>query len=134
MAYNDGYFHNIQPYDKETVTRNIIYEIYSSDGKYFVQGAGALQIVWDVVLILLALDSVFVFLLKKQREINMLFKIIILGITLYLMLFEGRSKYLYMFLPIYICFAGVILSEVLQQFEILKSLYCEGEINGCAYR
>ncbi len=50
---------------------------------------------------------------KNENAEYLSFKITIIGITLYLLLFEGRSKYLFMFLPIYVSFAGVILSELL---------------------
>ena len=36
---------------------------------------------------------------------NRLLMIILIGVTLYVLLFEVRSKYLYMYLPIYILLA-----------------------------
>ena len=40
-------------------------------------------------------------------------KIIILGVSAYTLLFEGRAKYLFMFVPIYLVAAGMGLNEMI---------------------
>lgn len=127
VVYNDGYFHNVQPYDKSIVDKNIIYELCSNDGKYYILGAEVMQVLWDLILILITLDIIWGLFVKKDNEMNSVFKVIILGITMYLMIFEGRSKYLFMFSPIYIVYAGLMLSELMKyiNYIIKKITYAE---------
>lgn len=111
VAYNDGYFNNVQFFNKDKVEKNMLYEIYCKKGKYYSIGANIFQVLWDLILVIIGMS---VLVRKDIRIINKyeVFEIMILGITAYLMLFEGRSKYLFMFLPIYIAFSGIILDEI----------------------
>lgn len=114
VAYNDGYFDHVEPYDKSTVDRNLIYDLYANDGKYYLLRADIMQVFWDFILLLISSDIIIcIFVRKRRAGVYSVFKIVILGITLYLMLFEDRSKYLFMFLPIYIAYAGLMLNELL---------------------
>ena len=122
VAYIDGYFHHLEPYDKSTVSKNLIYDLYVRDGKYFFLRADIMQVLWDLVLLLISFDIV-ICILKKQKEVFSVFKITILGITLYLMLFEDRSKYLFMFLNIYIAYAGLMLNELLMEIRQIYNIY-----------
>lgn len=113
VMYNDGYFHNVQPSspppDKpEGLLGNISYRLLWKEGNLYYVSAGSLQVIWDVVLILLMFGGI---LLWRDHSSKM-FEICILGITLYLLLFEGRAKYLYMFLPIYTCMAGIVFDKI----------------------
>ena len=67
------------------------------------------QTVWDMVLLSL-MAGIVVF---RKRDFPKVLELCILGVTLYLMLFEGRSKYLYMFLPVYLMTAGASLQYFL---------------------
>ena len=44
-------------------------------------------------------------------------EITILGIVLYMLLFEGRSKYLFMFLPVYFTLAGIGFGRIRSRLE-----------------
>ena len=130
MAYNDGYFHNVQAGGASVsneLERNIYYELLEKEnGIYYQVSAGTLQVAWDFVLILLMLS---VLLLYKNGSYK-LFEILILGITVYLMLFEDRSKYLYMFLPIYVSAAGISFAEIDGQLlKIRKTIVMAGRNN-----
>lgn len=111
VAYNDGYFNNVQFFSRDTVEKNIWYDIYPKEGKYYSFGANLFQILWDLILIIIGIS---VLVNQEIRTIKKyeLFEIIIMGITAYVLIFEDRSKYLFMFLPIYVMFSGVILDEI----------------------
>lgn len=108
IVYNDGYFNNVQMHGdwvSDELKHNILYDILEKEnGKYYQVGASILQIIWDGILLLIIICSFNG--IKNRLECKYLFyKIALLGITVYLLLCEGRSKYLYMYLPIYVDFA-----------------------------
>lgn len=122
VAYNDGYFHNVQvspPTASHELSKNILYRLLwkGEAGVLYQLSAGILQTAWDAVLLCLMAS---VFLLRK-KDFYKLYEILILGITFYLMLFEGRSKYLYMFLPVFLCAAGVSFAACNDQYTRVKN-------------
>ena len=50
---------------------------------------------------------------KSDNMFMLYIKIIILGVSAYTLLFEGRAKYLFMFVPIYLVAAGMGLNEMI---------------------
>ena len=121
VAYNDGYFHNVQalpPAVSHELSPNLLYKLlWKEDGSLYQISAGILQVAWDAVLLSLMAGAV----LLRKRETYKLYQIMILGITLYLMIFENRSKYLYMFLPVYLCAAGISFAECKNQYIRMKN-------------
>ena len=113
VAYNDGYFHNLQVYPPSAsheLKQNLLYQLLWKDGgNLYRVSAGVFQTVWDMVLLSL-MAGIVVF---RKRDFPKVLELCILGVTLYLMLFEGRSKYLYMFLPVYLMTAGASLQYFL---------------------
>ena len=85
-----------------------------------------LQVIWDFTLILLTLGFLILFVTGYHREKYYLFEIIILGIVSYLFIFEDRSKYLFMFLPVIMCFAGIIFCDLRRlcnkAYNVIKEL------------
>ena len=119
VVYNDGYFHPVAHYSEDWVEHNFWYEIYHAKGKYYAFGANIMQILWDFVLLSFMLGAFF--RKGKDNTSDAVFKIIILGVTLYLMLFEARSKYLFMFVPVFVVYAGIILNDLLGRIEKVKT-------------
>lgn len=122
VAYNDGYFHNVQvspPTASHELSKNIWYRLLWKEeaGVLYQLFAGILQTAWDAVLLCLIAS---VFLCRKHDSFK-LFEILISGITLYVLLFEGRSKYLYMFLPVYLCAAGMSFAACSGQYTRVKN-------------
>lgn len=117
VAYNDGYFHNVQGKLKDTED-DVWEQLYSKQGDRYEILANTFQTIWDGILFLLLIGMI----LKKfgKNDIYVLFEILILGVTLYLMCFEGRSKYIYMFLPVYLCTAGIALHRLSNFFFGIK--------------
>lgn len=125
-VYNDGYFHNVQSNLLKKLKKTFLYGIYARKGKYYAHGANLMQILWDVVLLTMMLYCLNLFLAflrrrsnpelaptkvqpSQERDMANLLKLVIMGVTLYLMLLEGRSKYLYMFLPAFLAAFGGML-------------------------
>ncbi len=114
VAFNDGAFHHIEPYSADEVRHDLIFSIYNREGNLFQHIAGIRQILWDFILVMLFWGWILKTQEKNNREVVL--KLIIMGIVLYLMIFEGRYKYLYMFLPIFLIYGGI-------GFEKLKEVY-----------
>lgn len=113
VAYNDGYFHNMSAHEDKDVEKNRLYLFYlDKNSKTYALGASVMQVLWDMILALLIFNT-FVLVRKHKSEwtIDLFAEIAILGITLYLMLFEGRAKYIYMLLPVYLYYAGIIMAR-----------------------
>lgn len=118
VAFNDGGFHNVQPYDHENVDHSLIYHFYDNEGEYYSFVVEIRQILWDLVLIMLC-APILIFSKNKNIGLYLFFELSIMGIVLYLFLFEGRSKYLYMFLPLILTYAGVLMEQVFKGIEFI---------------
>lgn len=115
-AYGDGNFNVIQDM-LEDIKPGFFANFYLLDGKYNWFLLNIEQIIWNMILLCIFLGS-----MKKHKhsEIN-IYYIIIMGVTCYLMLFEGRSKYIFMFLPVYIYTFGLSLDTIVKYpFQINK--------------
>lgn len=69
-----------------------------------------MQTVWVVVLCLTVIAAVL--LLKQKPDEKWILCLSIIGITLFTLLFEGRSRYLLTYVPYYVILAGVGLQEL----------------------
>ena len=141
VAYNDGYFNNVQQETMYKMDRSLLYEIYMKPGKYYQISATVFQILWDAILsviMLYAFVGLWISLrghggkmarngggnpadrlnpLEAQQKRSavdavLLSKIAIIGVTVYLMMLEGRSKYIYMFLPVYLLAFGTMFDRI----------------------
>lgn len=129
QAYNDGYFDNKQNEKMNKLAGSLWYDIYAREGKYYQYGAMLMQVLWDMVLLsmmLYCLGRVLAFIQKRRRPGQALceeqqgaardmlnfVKLVIIGVTLYQLCLEVRSKYLYMFLPAFLVAFGVTLHTV----------------------
>ena len=122
VAYCDGYFNNVQAGldgELKEPKMDFLYAVLDPAGALYSAGVVGLQVVWDSVLILLFLGAI---LSLREKGVENCLKLMILGITLYLMIFENRSKYLYMFLPVYLCLAGMGLYRM-RKFLSRKAIH-----------
>lgn len=71
-----------------------------------------MQVTWFLVLVMIGLTCFTG--LRYTSPDCVIHKIIILGMTLYILLFEDRSKYLYMFVPAFVALAGISLADYLK--------------------
>lgn len=55
--------------------------------------------------------------MRKNNGEKGMIPVFIMGITLYLLIFEGRSKYLYMFLPVFLVGADLGIQSAACQFN-----------------
>ena len=121
VAYNDGYFNNTQQKAMYNMDKTFLYNVYIHDGAFYQVPATLFQILWDAMLLTMALYALGMVLRIRarrgkrggaNRDVLLFMMIIALGINAYLMCLEGRSKYLYMFLPVYIVMFGVMFHDL----------------------
>ncbi len=131
-AYNDGYFHNVQTTRCRQAERNLIYEVYMKNGRFYQPGAALMQVLWDAVLLTMMLWAAWGIVARLRRggaqpgdlgtrsdamaSALLVVQIAILGATLYILCLEGRSKYLFMLLPAYMVAFGLMLHELCVAF------------------
>lgn len=108
--YNDGTFSfgregNFYIFIPEERNRldHILRQIFYVDGKYYRVLATAEHIIWLTVLLSICLCIVPC---RKNRPGEVLIALTLLGVSIFLLLFECRSRYLYLFTPLYIVLAS----------------------------
>ena len=111
--YGDGTFAPYQQTIKADHFGDSFWEQIMIDGKpYYQHYALAEQALWLLVMCCILCEA----LLRAGREKPWVFlKLVILSVSLYLMLFEGSAKYIYMFLPFYLLLAGAGLRALLDR-------------------
>ncbi len=88
-------------------------EIYHIDGKYYALSARFFNSMWMIILAAAALSCFLPRRLPEKSEVNIL-RLTVVGLTLFLLLVEGRARYLYHLLPVFILLAVcgmLVLSE-----------------------
>ncbi len=91
---------------------SFIERIFIKDKQYYYLYALLEQTLWLLVLALVLCGA----LLSVRQDRHILFlQMVILGVSAYVLLFEGRAKYLFMFVPVYLLLAAVGLRYILHR-------------------
>lgn len=107
IIYGDGYFDKVKTINVHDGSRKA--DIYVEGGYFYEMFYTLLQVIWFSVLLMMLLGYIF----GEKNLIPLFYPIAVMGITLYTLLFEGRSKYLYMLLPVFIIFAFLCLHAII---------------------
>lgn len=113
---NDGTFYwngegNFADY--EDMNDNFFEQLWYEDGKYIELYRWGANVLWKVILILICIPTNCGF--RKNSTLNWgisLMRCTIVGIMMFLSLFEARSRYLILYLPIFTMMATMILAEM----------------------
>ena len=115
--YNDGCFSPVQKREKggswgDSLVERLFLKKYEENRYY----AMIEQSVWMLVLCLIMVAA---FNYKEENKILLYWKLVILGVSAYVLIFESRAKYLFMFVPFYLILASmglkILLSEILKK-------------------
>lgn len=117
-VYNDGSFsweleggfHYPSSQSNEW-TSDVLAQYYYADGDYYQLFLLVNQTVWILVLGLAIISALYIG--KYHREVTVVF-LAILGLSLFLLLFECRARYLFLYLPLYIVLAGIGVERIIQ--------------------
>jgi len=105
-AYGEGTNKNVKfmYQDKGSTTiRKFMYV----DGKYYQLFGNTLQIFWIAILLLISMQLFFVIMNRHSRSnvYTSTLRLMITGVLLFLLMFEGRSRYIFLYVPIFIILA-----------------------------
>lgn len=115
----EGAFYNVMLEPKNDTISPFLRNIYYEEGKYFSIYRLITQSVWILVLVLY-LGCIFS--LKGERKLAVEIIILsIIGITLFLLLFEARGRYLYCYSPFFVVGAMIGLQYTVTFFNSLLS-------------
>lgn len=113
-TYNDGTFYWGKEgtffditFVREGKFPDVLKNLYYKDGENFGKFCTVEQIIWFYVLICIC----FCFLSKKSTG-EILISIGLIGVSVFLLLFEARSRYLLIYSPLYITLASIGISKL----------------------
>lgn len=113
--YDDGCFAAMQKtIEGEEYGDSFLEKIFIMKKPYYHLYALLEQTLWLFVLALILCGTL---LSPGQNKYLLFLRLAILGVSAYTMLFEGRAKYLFMFVPIYLLMAGDGLGRLIQRWE-----------------
>lgn len=108
----EGNFFVEEPYNQSRMGR-LLQKFTNLDEKtYKIVTANAMQITWVMILI----GIIFTWK-NNEKNINIM-KFSIIGIILFIALFEGRSRYLYNYLPIFILIGVLGIKNVIKYIDV----------------
>jgi Dolichyl-phosphate-mannose-protein mannosyltransferase len=103
FAYGEGDNSKVVFTDSSAVSMRIRDFMYV-DGKHYILFGNMLQVAWLSVLLLIAMQFIIV-IMKRSSRVNLymtMIRLMIVGILVFLLMFEGRSRYIFLYLPIFI--------------------------------
>lgn len=77
---------------------------------------------WITLMFLISISTLNFILNKKNNFYDFSFSIIIFGIILFILLFEGRSRYLILYLPFFTMYASNGLNTIIKKLHDNKRL------------
>ena len=101
--------------DVNTVAAPFLKSIFYESGRYYQYLSLTEQITWICVLVL-ALSAAFIAHRKYYEDLNIL-TLSIVGLTLFQVLFEVRSRYLFIYVPIFCVLATLGINNILESFR-----------------
>ena len=103
----EGDFYGIPLSIPEDFFKSFLRNIYYEDGAYYVVFETVAEFFWMFTLLGTALNGINLWKRKKEcmDKTNLVMMASLIGIAMFVMLFEARSRYLFVYVPIYIIMA-----------------------------
>lgn len=129
--YNDGMFswefdtnvHAENINTNDNFIQKLSKNIYYPKGVYYFYYESIIQSIWLSILLFNGLSFNKSNDIENEEEMSLLFmKLIILGISLYLILFECRARYLMQFIPIFCILSVISLRNIIQNNKFFKNI------------
>ena len=115
VSYRDGLLdhheRHLLPEDYDKKLHSTIGQILLSKGKFFQFYAGAMQIIWNTVLLLLLGSTILI-----SNKYHFVTALIFIGSVGYILLLENRACYVYMFVP----YITILAMLTLHKISVLK--------------
>lgn len=114
----EGTFWTSEHYNQSKIGKFLQELINNKSDKYQNITANVMQVLW----ILITIGLVFSYTYNEQNNYILISKISIIGIVLFLLLFEGRARYLLNHLPIFIIIGVFGIKASLEKLDKAKNL------------
>lgn len=121
----EGYFYDTVPDGPSLFTNKMLRSYYYDDGKYHKVYEMISHIFWIFCIIGVTMESVC---LRKQKVVAAERKVLslsLIGIALFVTLFEARARYLYTFVPIFIVTSVIGYWNL---FEKIRQIRCRDKV------
>lgn len=109
-----------QKIEKDNYFATFLRSIYYPDGKFYKIFELSVQLLWFVVLILLLGLGL---LWKNPDKKSMTVVLTLLGISLFVMIFEARARYLYSYTPFFMIGACIGLQKLRENRDVIKKFF-----------
>lgn len=119
----EGIFYNKIRKDPDNIVSRFFRNLYYNKehmGNYYQAWSNFQQMLWWSVLTLGMIGTALKRKTEKEKELSVLL-LSIVGLTLFVTLFEARARYLYLYVPFYIIAANIGISEIRRRRRAAKS-------------
>ena len=123
-AYEGDFFRDVSA--REDRLSVFLRNIYYPDGKYHYVYSVICQGIW----ILLLTGCIGIFMERPRMELAVA-ELAVLGLTLFLLIFESRARYLFLYMPMYVLLGGIGLKNI---YLRIFSIYIEVCLHMTRYR
>lgn len=124
LNYNDGtlawgregeFYYQIE--NNNSKTSELLQNVFYNHGNYYNIFSSIMQIIWITIIISTLVGSI---LKKEDSKTNTLY-LTIIGITLFILIFEARARYLYLYIPFFIITASLGLESINEKIKIYRA-------------
>jgi len=120
FAWNrEGNFFYQIPERNSKISR-LLRDVYYPNGKYYLVYLTAIQLLWFVVLILIACNCSK---LKSPDDQTTTVMLALVGIIVFVMIFEARARYLFSYTPFFIIGAGLGLKKLQANLKLFIKFF-----------
>lgn len=114
VTWNDGTYYAPEKLRRFPLSaNNIVYQTFSNQGRYYKYYSGVANAI-HLVLLLLIMGSTVLTLYHRQADVVSVCRLAVMGLTIFLLLWETRSRYLVQFLPLIIVCALPIIDQTMK--------------------
>lgn len=114
VTWNDGTYYAPDKLRRFPISvNNIVYQTFSNRGKYYKYYHGVANAI-HIVLLLLIIGSTILTLYQGHADVVSVARLAVFGLTIFLLLWETRSRYLVQFLPIIIICALPVIDQFMK--------------------
>ena len=113
---NEGSFYTSPPCNSSELAQKIQYYVYVDKEGYIKYTRNIMQGIWTSVIIVILIDTILNFRKKESDYIN-ISRLALIGIIMFILIFEARSRYLINYLPIFVIVWSYSMSNIINFIE-----------------
>ncbi len=115
--WEEGEFCVQTMYQGNQSLRKVLADIYYKDGKYFEYFKSFMQTQWMGILVLAGLAC----LRGKRNHELLVVRLSVIGIVLFELIFEARARYIFIYAPLFLILAMIVLHDMMQLMNKMRT-------------